>query len=86
MRSSAPLGKINPFEGLIEIHTSAPRPSPLIPTRFRMRCGQDMLDHPATAADRPRDLAAVTIEPKVSTYFEVGGQVRVSDGPFPCSE
>jgi transcription termination/antitermination protein NusG len=41
-----------------------------------------MLDHPATAADRPRDFAAMAIESKVSTYFDVGEQVRVSDGPF----
>jgi transcription termination/antitermination protein NusG len=41
-----------------------------------------MLDHPATAADRPRDFAAMTLEPKVSTDFDVGEQVRVSDGPF----
>jgi transcriptional antiterminator NusG len=40
-----------------------------------------MLDHPATAADGLRDFAAMTIEPKVSTYFDVGEQVRVSDGP-----
>jgi transcriptional antiterminator NusG len=41
-----------------------------------------MLGHPATAADRPMDFAAMTIEPKVSTYFDVGEQVRVSNGPF----
>jgi transcriptional antiterminator NusG len=41
-----------------------------------------MLDHPATAAGRPRDFAAMTIEPKVSTDFDVGDQVCVSDGPF----
>jgi transcriptional antiterminator NusG len=41
-----------------------------------------MLDHPATASDGPRDFAAMAIEPKVSTYFDIGEQVRVSDGPF----
>jgi hypothetical protein len=53
MRSSARLGKINPFEGLIEIHTSAPRHFGLVPARWPWGKGSCRRDQSALAANWP---------------------------------